>query len=152
MAASCPRRSRAEREDLWASGFRQTSDIEMKIRRGVGVVLLALALGAAQWLKGGWRVQYVGEVGRDIGEVGRDIGEVGDIGYIGDIGEVGEVGDIGDIGDIRDIRDIREVGAGVGREIGEVGTPDWDTLGKSALLCSLSGASVMLWAMGELSQ
>ena len=102
--ASCPRRSRAEREDLWASGFRQTSDFEMNIRRGVGVALLVMSLGAAQWLKGydgGWRVRYVG------------------------------------------------VEAGEGNV---AGAPDWETLGKSALLCSLSGASIMLWAMGELSQ
>lgn len=100
--ASCPRRSREQREDLWASGFRQTSDFEMNIRRGVGFVLLVLSLGAAQWLKvydGGWRVRYA------------DV-----------------EGDVGDV------------------------APDWETLGKSALLCSLSGASVMLWAMGELSQ
>ena len=99
--ASCPRLSRRQREDMWASGFRQTSDFEMNIRRGVGVALFVLALGAAQWLRGydgGWRVQF---------------------------------------------SDVQDAGGG---------EPDWSTVGKSALLCSLSGGAVMLWAMGELSQ
>ena len=63
--ASCPRLSRRQREDMWASGFRQTSDFEMNIRRGVGVALFVLALGAAQWLRGydgGWRVQYTNDL------------------------------------------------------------------------------------------
>lgn len=98
---------REERENLWASGFRQTSEFEMNIRRGIGVFLLVCSVSAAQWLSyydGGWNVQF------------EDADQVG----------------------ISTLWMHRR--------------PNVETLMKSSLLCSLSGAAVMLWVMGELSQ
>ena len=105
--ASCPRLGREERENLWASGFRQTSDFEMNIRRGVGVSLLVCSLSVAYWLRGfdgGWNVKY---------------------------------------------EEVNQVGMST---LWMNQRPTVETLMKSSLLCSLSGAAVMLWVMGELSQ
>ena len=89
--ATCKRRSK---EDVWASGLRQISSVEMTVRRYIGYICFFLALGVAHWKKGQWSIEtYEGTT-----------------------------------------------------------TPTFNTLLQSGTLASLSGAAVMLYAMGELSQ
>ena len=89
--ATCKRRSK---EDVWASGLRQISSVEMTVRRYIGYICFFLALGIAHWKKGQWSIEtYEGTT-----------------------------------------------------------TPTFNTLLQSGTLASLSGAAVMLYAMGELSQ
>ena len=89
--ASCKRRSK---EEVWASGLRQISSVEMAIRRYVGYTCFFLALAIAHWKKGQWSIEtYEGTT-----------------------------------------------------------TPTFNTLLQSGTLMTFSGAAVMLYAMGELSQ
>ena len=91
--ASCKRRSK---EEIWASGMRQTSNFEMDIRRGVGITCFVLSIVVAEI----FRRYYPFQISYDP----------------------------------------------------ESFFPMYETAYKTFTLSSLSGAGIMLYAMGELSQ
>ena len=91
--ASCKRRSK---EEIWASGMRQTSNFEMDIRRYVGITCFILSIAVAEI----FRRYYPFQISYDP----------------------------------------------------ESFFPMYETAYKTFTLSSLSGAGIMLYAMGELSQ